>query len=542
MKKIVNYLIPLFCLPLLYKAQFPSVLISREFEPEEVTIAINSKNPAQVIAGANLSSSYFSQDTGRTWIRKGVTCDPFNVYGDPVVFWDTLQNAYFMHLSFPNPKLVKDASWVDRIVVNKSTDQGQTYPTCTGIGKVGKKVQDKPWFAVDRKTNTLHVAWTQFDVYESKDPKDSSVIRYSQSKDGGQTWSEPQRISFYGGDCLDSDNTVEGATPCVGDDGTLYVFWAGPKGLVFQRSADGGQTWMPQEKIIGPVKNGWDYKVDGVFRANGMPFSAADVSPTSSYKGRIYVCYSDEKNGEKNKDVFLVYSDDRGEHWSDPILITYFPNHKEQFMQHFTIDAVTGYLYALYYDRRNYMEGHLTDVYLSVSRDGGTSWSHHRITEKPFLPHKDVFFGDYIGVSAHNGIVRPIWMQLDSAKKLAVYTCLLSDKQLQAHMPAAPDLQLDKSKDWLYDQKIKLNFTLSKAQKVSIAVYDPLLAEIQVQGNGEGKSKILETVIVKDKLFGKGTHTYVINAKKLKLDNKTRVIAFYSGNVCQTNWLLKKEP
>lgn len=539
-KKIVNVLSLLCVSVCAVKAQFPSVLISNAFEPEEVSIAINPKNPAYIIAGANLSSSYFSQDTGRTWMRKALTCDPYNVYGDPVVFWDTLQNAYFMHLSFPDKKIVKDASWVDRIVVNKSTDGGKDYPSCVGIGKAGTKVQDKPWFAVDTKKNVLHIAWTQFDAYESKDPKDSSIIRYSQSRDGGEHWSEPQRISFYGGDCLDSDNTVEGATPCVGIDGTLYVFWAGPKGLVFQRSDDGGLTWLPQEQIIGSQKNGWDYKVEGIYRANGMPFSASDNSASSAYRGRLYLCYSDEKNGEKNKDVFLVYSDDKGQNWSDPILITYFPNHKEQFMQHFTIDPVSGYLYVLYYDRRNYLDGFLTDVYLSVSRNGGALWTHHRLTEKPFLPQKGLFFGDYIGVSAYNGIIRPIWMQVDSVKKLSVHTALLNDAQLLQHQPPQPNLQLNTNEEWIYDKKIKLSFELLQASEVSVAIYDPLLAQTTESNTAIAPTRI-EINVIKNKKYNKGKQSLVIRSDKLKLSNKTWIVAFYANNTCQTKWLIKKE-
>jgi hypothetical protein len=510
------------------KAQFPNVLISKEFEPEEVSIAINPKNPSQIVAGANLASAYFSSDTGKTWQRFGLTCDPYNVYGDPVLFWDTLQNAYFMHLSLPDKRKAPDGSWVDRIVVNKSADYGKSYPFCVGIGKDKGKVQDKPWVGVDRKKNVLHITWTQFDKYESKDPKDSSIIRYSHSLDAGQTWSEPKRISFYGGDCLDSDNTVEGATPCIGPDGMLYIIWSGPKGLVCQRSQDNGVTWLEKEIIIGTQKNGWDYKVDGVFRANGMPFSACDVNVKSPYAGRLYVCYSDEKNGEKNKDVFLMYSDDKGNTWSDPILITYFPNHKEQFMQHFTIDEATGYLYVLYYDRRNDLDNNLTDVYLSVSRNGGQLWESHRLTEKPFKPAPSVFFGDYIGVSVYNGIIRPIWMQLDENKKLGVYTCLLSDEQLKNKSALKTNLQLSKSQSWKFDAKVKLPFSLNEATNVSVALYDPL----------DSKS---EAIIVKNKKCKKGEQTLSINTKKLKLDNKTYVVVFYANNMCETNWLLKKE-
>jgi hypothetical protein len=43
---------------------------------------------------------------------------------------------------------------------------------------------------------------------------------------------------------------VEGAVPAVGVNGEIYVTWAGPNGLAFQTSTDGGLTWLKKERII----------------------------------------------------------------------------------------------------------------------------------------------------------------------------------------------------------------------------------------------------------------------------------------------------
>ena len=102
------------------------------------------------------------------------------------------------------------------------------------------------------------MTWTQFDKYDSKLKEDSSRIMFSKSLDRGATWSNPKLISFYNGDCLDKDETVEGAVPVVTSDGSLVVTWTGPKGVVVQRSSDLGNTWLPVEQIIGPHPEGWD--------------------------------------------------------------------------------------------------------------------------------------------------------------------------------------------------------------------------------------------------------------------------------------------
>jgi len=503
-------------------AQIKNVLISNVSDPEEATIAINPKNTQQIIAGANMASYYYSHDGGTNWTRQVLKCEKYNVYGDPLVFWDTLQHAYFMHLSFPNKKITPDGSWVDRIVVNKSTDFGKTYPVCYAFGKNGSKVQDKHWAVVNPYNNEIHVTWTQFDKYESKNPADSSTIRYSKSTDGGVNWTEPLRISYFAGDCRDSDNTVEGAVPCVGPNGQIYVAWAGPKGLVFNKSMNGGKTWLPKELIIDSIPGGWEYTIEGVFRANGLPFTACDNS-NGPHRGRIYVCWSDERFGIKNKDVFMIYSDDSGETWSNRILITYYPNHKHQFMPHFTIDQTNGYLYFLYYDRRNFAEGNKTDVYLSVSRDGGLQFVHHKINEQTFTPDKTVFFGDYIGVSAHHGVIRPMWMAMDDNKKLSVYTALLNDSLLKQNTEEKA-LTIDKTGFYQYADKTTLRFLAEKPGVVSAWLY-------------KATDSGFEKCAIKERKFNKGKNELIINFKKLKLPRDTYVIVLYSNNIAHEAWI-----
>ena len=78
-------------------------------------------------------------------------------------------------------------------------------------------------FAIDWNNINIYVTWTQFDRYGSADPLDSSIILFSRSLYAGQSWSTPIRINKVAGDCIDSDNTVEGAVPAVGPNGEIYV-------------------------------------------------------------------------------------------------------------------------------------------------------------------------------------------------------------------------------------------------------------------------------------------------------------------------------
>jgi len=367
---------------------------------------IDPVNPDRIVAGANIDKYFFSEDGGDTWLP-GTLYSTYGVWGDPCIIADTNGHFYFFHLSNP-----PSGNWIDRIVCQKSTDGGKTWNNGSYMGLNGDKAQDKEWAVVDPATNNIYVTWTQFDSYGSSSPSDSSIIRFSRSTDGGVTWSPAVRINKVAGDCRDMDNTVEGAVPTVGPNGEIYTSWAGPAGLVFTKSIDQGITWPAENIFVSDFPGGWDIEIPGISRANGFPVTCCDRSG-GPYQGRIYINWSDQRNGTDDTDIWLVYSDDGGTTWSDRIRVNDDPPGKQQFFNWMDIDQSTGYLYVVFYDRRNYT-GNLTDVYMAVSKDGGNTWYNFVISESPFNPNSTVFFGDYSNISVRNGIVRPIWTRLDN--------------------------------------------------------------------------------------------------------------------------------
>jgi hypothetical protein len=285
MRKPFSILLPLFFILFQASAQYPNILIGDYNFPEEPSIMINPKNVNEMVAGANIENYYYSSDAGMTW-QWGYLQSTYGVWGDPVIGVDTAGDFYFLHLSNPS----SPGNWIDRIVCQKSTDGGQTWSSGTYMGLNGSKAQDKHWIAVDRTNNNLYVTWTQFDEYDPTPPNplDSSMILFSKSLDGGETWSQAKRINRVAGDCYDSDNTVEGAVPAVGPNGEIYVSWAGPAGLVFNRSLDQGETWMSNNVLVNEMPGGWDFAMPGISRANGLPITCCDLS-NGPHRGTIYL-------------------------------------------------------------------------------------------------------------------------------------------------------------------------------------------------------------------------------------------------------------
>ncbi len=404
---------------------FTNVRVSStsSMDPEEVSIAINPVNPLNLAAGANIRYYYYSTNGGLSWTQGNLT-STYGVWGDPCLIFDARGFLYYGHLSNPP----SPGYWIDRIVVNRSTNGGAAWNSGVGIGfNPPVRNQDKEWLAADMTAspyrNNLYVAWTEFDNYGSANPADSSRILFSRSTDAGITWSAPVRLSDHGGDCIDEDNTVEGAVPAVGPNGELYTAWSGPLGIMFDRSTDGGVTWGT-DVFVTSQPGGWDFGIPGIYRCNGMPVTACDAG-TSAYSGNIYVLWSDQRNGVGDTEIFLVRSTDGGTTWGPTKRVNNDLTATQQFFPWMTVDQSTGYIYAVFYDRRN-TAGNATEVWMARSTDGGETFSNFRVSQSSFTPTSGVFFGDYTNIAALSGKVYPIWMRLDGSA-LSVWTALVTD-------------------------------------------------------------------------------------------------------------------
>lgn len=450
------------------QAQHPNVLVGDNNAPNEPSICINPKNPLQVVVGANIDNVYYSSDGGASWTQTPVNC-PWGVWGDPVIGTDTTGAFLFLHLSNPpNP-----GNWIDRIIAQKSSDGGQTWSSGSFMGLNGSKAQDKHWIATDWKTNALYVTWTQFDQYGSNATTDSSVILFSKSTNGGASWSAAKRLNKLAGDCIDSDFTAEGAVPAVGPNGQVYVAWSNRNKIWFDRSLDGGNTWLAEDILVSDQPGGWDYSIPGISRANGLPIVTCDTSGGAQH-GTIYLNWSDQRNGANNTDVWLAKSTDGGNSWSAPIRVNDDSGTRHQFFTWMCIDQKTGWLWFVFYDRRNYT-GNQTDVYMAVSKDGGASFKNFKVSESPFTPSSDYFFGDYTNVVAHDNMVRPIWTRLEG-NSLSVWTALVNpDVLVSAAEPMAnPESAFTAENPYPnpFSETLGFSFKLQHRAMVSLSLLD----------------------------------------------------------------------
>ena len=445
-------------------AQHANVMISDRLYPNEPSIFINPANTLEIVAGTNMNNQYFSSDGGLSWTIQTLNSNAYSVAGDPCIIADTAGNFYYFHLSNP-----ATGSWLDRIVCQKSVDGGRLWNDGTGIGLNGSKDQDKEWAVVDPYNNNIYITWTQFDAYGSTNPDCQTNIMFSKSLDAGESFSESKVINTIPGNCIDEDNTVEGAVPAVGPNGEIYVAWSGHEKIYFTSSTDQGETWL-EETVIADQNGGWDFAVPGIYRCNGMPITVCDLS-NGPYHGRIYVNWSDQRNGPEDTDIWLKYSDDGGLSWSEDIRVNDDGSGKQQFFTWMAIDQTNGNLYFVFYDRRNY-EDENTDVYMALSRDGGNQIMNFKVSELPFLPTDNIFFGDYTNISAHDNIVRPIWVRLQDGHR-SIYTAIVNTDIItgveeEHYVP----LSMEQNYPNPFSSSTTFSFKINPPQIVSLSVLD----------------------------------------------------------------------
>ena len=399
----------------LVSAQHPNVLISSNQNPSEPAICIDLQNTNVIVAGANLNAAYYSTDGGLTW-TENFLASSLGERGDPCITVDNVGNFYYFHL----------AENIDRVICQKSEDGGITWSDGTATEPANNgQLHDKEWGYVDPITNSVYVTWTEYEGGFNSTPTDSTNILFAASFDGAQTWSVPQRINKVRGDCLYKD--VVDPNPATGINGEVYITWADSTGIKFDRSLDYGNTWLDNDIQVAPVLNSIYYHVEG--NARDSVRTSANIKcdlGNSPYRGNIYISWMDDKNGLDNIDIFMVKSTDGGTSWSQPKRVNDDEGIAQQYYHGMTIDQATGYLYFIFYDRRNYPNTNLTDVYMAVSTDGGENFINFKVSETPFEANNFAFVGDYLGVAAQNNVVRPIWVRVDNFVQTSVMTAIVN--------------------------------------------------------------------------------------------------------------------
>ena len=384
------------------------------------SITINSKDTRNMVASTLGGSIQVTFDGGENWEKlKIISSD--KVVADPLLISDEKGNLYFFHVA----DSVSERT-VKYIVSYTCTDGGKTWSTGTSIAFDPQHDQLRPRATTDNKGN-VHVVWTSFDVYGSKDSGCHSMIMMSSSSNG-KKWSKPVQISQMSGNCLDGDSTTVGGFPAVSEDKKRYVAWSNANKIFFDRSFDGGGMWLRNDITITDQPGGWDFTIPGHDKCNGVPVLVVEKTK-GQRQGMLYIAWADQRRGADDTDIWFMRSSNFGDNWSSPLKVNDDGAGKHQYLPWTTIDQTTGNIYILYYDRRAY-DDNQTDVYLAYSVDAGTSFKNVKISETPFNPETSIPFAAHLNITAHKGVIIPIWSRIDNGKT-SIWTTTIKQDQLK---------------------------------------------------------------------------------------------------------------
>jgi hypothetical protein len=400
----------------------------------ETSIAINPANTNNVIAGSNEIQrlpmrAMYSTDGGQTFTGVDLPLPPprtrngFDFGSDPGVAFDSDGNAYYSYIVvfFSTGGAINGTE----MAVAHSSDGGATWTATYFNPQTGNaQFNDKPMITVDTGSahhNRVYVSWDNA-TGSSSSTKNGNNVLLSYSDDGGLTFSTPVSVS---GPFTGRTGAI-GADPYVTANGTVHVAWQDTAHgtIVDAASSDGGQTFSSPH-LIASV-NAFQFNVAAQASRGALVYPSC-----GSYQTTLYCSYTNGNDAATN--VYVAKSTDGGATWTS----TGVPAGGDQFNQWLAVDPSNGSVNVAYYDTGTH--GATSTLYtLARSTDGGSTYGAAAVANAPTdesccSPSVNLGnqYGDYEGIAAYGGVVRPVWTDrrqavIDLGLREEVFTATLN--------------------------------------------------------------------------------------------------------------------
>lgn len=300
----------------------------------------------------------------------------------------------------------------------------------------------------------------------------------------------------------------------------------GPNGELLTVSVHGNHIQLKvQSQHSVDVRDIAPYKPDSSgtkpWLVNNPPVLLRDIS--NLHYGRLYVCWSDYKGGAGNSDVYLIYSDDGGNEWTEPIVVTYRPNHKDQFMPRMAVDGTTGDIYLLYYDQQNSPDGTFTDVYLARSKNGGLLFEKFKLNKEqiPLTQGQPLELG--LKMTGQNMLV--IWKGPGTTSSPSFYKAVITEVMLDNYRDTEELIPAEKIVN--YNEQISIPCELKTDARVTATISKPLDATFKT------------ITVLKNKKLKKGRRELKFRPAKIGLEKGNYTLTIYYKNKNIFVWIVE---
>ena len=419
----------------------------------ETAVAYKTTHPQVAVAAANdyVSGGVVVMRTsngGQSWSSTRITPQFFGTRdfcngGDPGVAYSRRDGAFYLsQLCFFR------ALPYSEVHVYKSVDDGRTWTpgrqaavaaTNYVNGQVDESIfNDKELIAVDNNSSSPHygriyVTYTKFhiqpDGFSDYCPLQLSYTDSIPTQNPALTsWSHTAiQPDNPGGDGTGS-SANQFSDPVVESNGTLDVGFVSENcndsidpHLLFQRSTDGGQTFLANAVQIDKAGQYTDFD-DGTgsdtippthFRAPNTPSLA--YSPRT---GKLLFVYQNNINRPASAaDISYQTSTDGGLTWSDASFLSTDssgqPAANDQFFP-WAASTESGRFYVIWFDRRLDPNNVRINTWQAVSGNDAASFSSAKISSQDWNPNdgfftSGAFIGDYNALAASDQQVYPVW-------------------------------------------------------------------------------------------------------------------------------------
>lgn len=321
----------------------------------ETSVAVDPTNPLHVLESVNdlttTAAVYESFDGGKTFTKtnfhpSGFCYDTwldFNTNGDLFVSYECSDERISYRKagasSFTEIKLTMAGGFPDRDMVTID------------------KNPSSPFFG------SVYVG------YDDNGNNNTPYVLYS--RDGFSNWTRSAAIPH--------SNPTIGVNVAVGPDGSVYATWEDYNGkkILSAKSSDGGATFGTSNVVTTYRLNTTSFfifippqNIRGI-----VPFPMTATAPAGArHAGRLYVSYTDKDVTNSNTNIYVRYSDDGGTTWSAEAKVNDDTVNAYHF-HHAVAVSPKGMVGVSFYDTRRDSTNKKTDRFLSISVNGGTSWS-----------------------------------------------------------------------------------------------------------------------------------------------------------------------